>query len=67
VTWPQEGDQVGLPIALVAREGSGIDKSNLATLKGKKIAASYGEDVTLVNTRPPDMTLALMAKGIFKL
>src|SRR5512132_3362145 len=29
-------------VALVAREGSGIDKSNLATLKGKKIAASFG-------------------------
>ena len=29
-------------VALVAREGSGIDKNNLATLKGKKIAASFG-------------------------
>src|SRR6187399_1397561 len=69
-------------MALVAREGSGIDKNNLATLKGKKIAASFGtinhlyalaliekaglkpEDVTLVNTPPPDMTVALLAKGI---
>jgi sulfonate transport system substrate-binding protein len=69
-------------MALVAREGSGIDKANLATLKGKKIAASFGtinhlyalaliekagltpSDVTLVNTPPPDMTVALLAKGI---
>jgi sulfonate transport system substrate-binding protein len=69
-------------MALVAREGSGIDKNNLATLKGKKIAASFGTinhlyalaliekagltpaDVTLVNTPPPDMTVALLAKGI---
>src|SRR5678816_4071673 len=69
-------------MALVAREGSGIDKGNLATLKGKKIAASFGtinhlyilallekaglkpEDVTLVNTPPPDMTVALLSKGI---
>ncbi len=69
-------------IALVAREGSGIDKNNLATLKGKKIAASFGTinhlyalaliekagltpaDVTLVNTPPPDMTVALLSKGI---
>src|SRR6185295_9709973 len=29
-------------MALIAREGSGIDKGNLATLKGKKIAASFG-------------------------
>ena len=69
-------------MALVAREGSGIDKNNLATLKGKKIAASFGTinhlyalaliekagltpaDVTLVNTPPPDMTVALLSKGI---
>ena len=69
-------------MALVAREGSGIDKNNLATLRGKKIAASFGtinhlyalaliekaglkpDDVTLVNTPPPDMTVALLAKGI---
>ena len=69
-------------MALIAREGSGIDKANLATLKGKKIAASFGtinhlyalaliekagltpNDVTLVNTPPPDMTVALLSKGI---
>jgi len=69
-------------VALVAREGAGIDPKNLATLKGKKIAASFGtinhlyalaliekaglkpEDVTLVNTPPPDMTVALLSKGI---
>jgi sulfonate transport system substrate-binding protein len=69
-------------MALVAREGSGIAATNLATLKGKKIAASFGTinhlyalaliekagltpaDVTLVNTPPPDMTVALLAKGI---
>jgi sulfonate transport system substrate-binding protein len=67
-------------MALVAREGSGIDKNNLA--KGKKVAASFGTinhlyalaliekagltpaDVTLVNTPPPDMTVALLSKGI---
>lgn len=69
-------------MGLVAREGSGINKGDLASLKGKKIAASFGtinhlyilailekaglkpEDVTLVNTPPPDMTVALLAKGI---
>jgi ABC-type nitrate/sulfonate/bicarbonate transport system substrate-binding protein len=69
-------------VAIVAREGSGIVKGNLTTLRGKKIAASFGtinhlyilatlekaglkpEDVTLVNTPPPDMTVALLAKGI---
>ncbi|WP_454617494.1 ABC transporter substrate-binding protein [Bradyrhizobium cenepequi] len=69
-------------MAIVAREGSGITKGNLASLKGKKIAASFGtinhlyilgilekaglkpEEVTLVNTPPPDMTVALLAKGI---
>ncbi|HXD41710.1 MAG TPA: ABC transporter substrate-binding protein, partial [Ramlibacter sp.] len=52
------------------------------TLKGKKIAASFGtinhlyalamlekagltpQDVSLVNTPPPDMTVALLSKGI---
>ena len=61
---------------------SGILKGDLKTLKGKKIAASFGTinhlyvlgllekagltpaDVTLVNTPPPDMTVALLAKGI---
>lgn len=69
-------------MAVIAREGAGITKGDLASLKGKKIAASFGtinhlyilailekaglkpEDVTLVNTPPPDMTVALLAKGI---
>lgn len=69
-------------MAIVAREGSGIVKGDLKSLKGKKIAASFGTinhlyilatlekagltpgDVTLVNTPPPDMTVALLAKGI---
>jgi ABC-type nitrate/sulfonate/bicarbonate transport system substrate-binding protein len=69
-------------MALVAGAGSGIVKGDLKTLKGKKIAASFGtinhlyalaliekagltpNDVTLVNTPPPDMTVALLAKGI---
>jgi ABC-type nitrate/sulfonate/bicarbonate transport system substrate-binding protein len=69
-------------MALIASEASGIRKGDLASLKGKKIAASFGTinhlyvlallekggltpaDVTLVNTPPPDMTVALLAKGI---
>jgi len=69
-------------MALIARADSGIAKGDLASLKGKKIAASFGtinhlyilaliekggltpNDVTLVNTPPPDMTVALLAKGI---
>ncbi|MGE5202912.1 MAG: ABC transporter substrate-binding protein [Acidobacteriota bacterium] len=69
-------------MALIARAGSGIVKGDLKSLKGKKIAASFGtinhlyalaliekagltpNDVTLVNTPPPDMTVALLAKGI---
>jgi ABC-type nitrate/sulfonate/bicarbonate transport system substrate-binding protein len=69
-------------MAIIARDGSGIVKGDLASLKGKKIAASFGtinhlyilgilekaglkpEDVTLVNTPPPDMTVALLAKGV---
>ncbi|MFN6952919.1 MAG: ABC transporter substrate-binding protein, partial [Albidovulum sp.] len=69
-------------MALVARGDSGITRGNLASLKGKRIAASFGTinhlyvlallekvgltpaDVTLVNTPPPDMTVALLAKGI---
>ena len=61
---------------------SGIAKGDLKSLKGKKIAASFGTinhlyvlavlekaglaptDVTLVNTPPPEMTVALLAKGI---
>ena len=68
-------------MALIAREGAGITK-DLKTLKGKRIAASFGTinhlyilallekagltpgDVTLVNTPPPDMTVALLSKGI---
>lgn len=68
-------------VALIAGAGSGITKDP-KTLKGKKIAASFGtinhlyilatlekagltpQDVTLVNTPPPDMTVALLAKGV---
>jgi sulfonate transport system substrate-binding protein len=69
-------------MALIARQDSGIVKGDLKSLKGKRIAASFGtinhlyilallekagltpNDVTLVNTPPPDMTVALLAKGI---
>ena len=69
-------------MAMVAREGSGIEADDLSTLKGKKIAASFGtinhlyalalieaaglalDEVELVNTPPPDMTVALLAGGI---
>jgi len=69
-------------MALVASGSSGIVKGDLKSLKGKKIAASFGtinhlyilallekagltpSDVTLVNTPPPDMTVALLSKGI---
>ena len=69
-------------MALIAGASSGIVKGDLKSLKGKKIAASFGTinhlyvlgliekagltpaDVTLVNTPPPDMTVALLAKGI---
>jgi ABC-type nitrate/sulfonate/bicarbonate transport system substrate-binding protein len=69
-------------LAMIARADSGINKTDLKTLKGKKIAASFGtinhlyalaviekaglttQDVTLVNTPPPDMTVALLSKGI---
>ncbi|MEK7438715.1 MAG: ABC transporter substrate-binding protein [Pseudomonadota bacterium] len=69
-------------MAIIARAGSGIVKGDLKSLKGKKIAASFGtinhlyilallekagltpNDVTLVNTPPPDMTVALLSKGI---
>ena len=68
-------------MALIAREGSGITK-DLKSLKGKRVAASFGTinhlyilallekaglataEVTLVNTPPPDMTVALLSKGI---
>lgn len=69
-------------MALVAREGAGIEADDLKTLKGKRIAASFGtinhlyilaliesaglqvDEVELVNTPPPDMTVALLAGGI---
>ncbi|HEV8095984.1 MAG TPA: ABC transporter substrate-binding protein [Burkholderiales bacterium] len=68
-------------MAVITREGAGVTK-DLKTLKGKKIAASFGTinhlyilalldkaglapaDVSLVNTPPPDMTVALLSKGI---
>jgi sulfonate transport system substrate-binding protein len=69
-------------MAIVASKDSGIAKGDIKSLKGKKIAASFGTinhlyilavlekaglaptDVTLVNTPPPEMTVALLAKGI---
>jgi sulfonate transport system substrate-binding protein len=69
-------------LALIASKDSGIVKGDLKTLKGKKIAASFGTinhlyilgllekagltpaDVTLVNTPPPEMNVALLAKGV---
>lgn len=69
-------------MALIARGDAGIVKGDLKTLRGKRIAASFGTinhlyvlallekagltpaDVTLVNTPPPDMTVALLAKGV---
>ena len=69
-------------MALVAAGGSGIVKGDLKSLKGKKIAASFGtinhlyvlallekagltpNDVTLVNTPPPDMTVALLSLSL---
>ena len=69
-------------MAIVASESSGIKPGDPATLKGKKIATSFGtinhlyilaylekgglkpDDVTLVNTPPPDMTVALLSKGV---
>ena len=69
-------------MALVASGTSGIRKGDLASLRGKRIAASFGTinhlyalallekagltpaDVTMVNTPPPDMTVALLSRGI---
>ena len=69
-------------LALIANGGAGIAKGDLKSLKGKKIATSFGTinhlyilgllekagltpaDVTLVNTPPPEMTVALLAKGV---
>ena len=69
-------------LAVIASETSGIKPGEPVTLKGKKIATSFGTinhlyilallekaglapgDVTLVNTPPPDMTVALLSKGV---
>jgi sulfonate transport system substrate-binding protein len=69
-------------LALIAGKDSGIIKGDLKSLKGKKIATSFGTinhlyilgllekagltpaDVTLVNTPPPEMNVALLAKGV---
>lgn len=69
-------------MALVASEDSGISGDDLSSLRGKRIAASFGtinhlyvlalieaaglelEEVDLVNTPPPDMTVALLTGGI---
>jgi sulfonate transport system substrate-binding protein len=69
-------------LALIANGSSGIVKGDLKSLKGKKIATSFGTinhlyllgllekaglapgDVTMVNTPPPEMTVALLAKGV---
>ena len=69
-------------MAVIASESSGIKAGDPSTLKGKKIATSFGtinhlyilalldragltpNDVTLVNTPPPDMTVALLSKGV---
>src|SRR5690606_18394530 len=69
-------------MAMVAAEGSGISADDLSTVRGKRIAASFGtinhlyvlalieagglelDEVDLVNTPPPDMTVALLASGI---
>jgi len=69
-------------LALIANGDSGIAKGDLKSLKGKKIATSFGTinhlyilgllekaglaptDVTLINTPPPEMSVALLAKGV---
>ena len=69
-------------LALIAGKDSGIVKGDLKSLKGKKIATSFGTinhlyilgllekaglavgDVSLVNTPPPEMNVALLAKGV---
>ncbi|MCL4487740.1 MAG: NrtA/SsuA/CpmA family ABC transporter substrate-binding protein [Chloroflexi bacterium] len=69
-------------MAMIARDGSGIDPKDLKTLKGKKIGASVGSisqlyllgvmkqvglattDVTVVNTPPADMPVALQTGGV---
>jgi sulfonate transport system substrate-binding protein len=69
-------------LAMIASKDSGIVKGDLKSLKGKKIATSFGtinhlytlgllekaglavSDVSLVNTPPPEMNVALLAKGV---
>jgi ABC-type nitrate/sulfonate/bicarbonate transport system substrate-binding protein len=69
-------------MAIISRKDAGIARGDLKSLKGKRIAASFGTinhlyilavlekagltpaDVMLVNTPPPEMTVALLAKGI---
>ncbi len=69
-------------LAMIANGDSGIVKGDLKSIKGKKIATSFGtinhlyilgllekagltpNDVTLVNTPPPEMNVALLAKGV---
>jgi sulfonate transport system substrate-binding protein len=69
-------------MAIMAGKDAGIAKGDIKSLKGKKIATSFGTinhlyilavlekaglapaDVTLVNTPPPEMTVALLAKGV---
>jgi sulfonate transport system substrate-binding protein len=69
-------------LAVIAGKDSGIVKGDLKSLKGKRIATSFGtinhlyilallekagltvSDVTLVNTPPPEMSVALLAKGV---
>jgi sulfonate transport system substrate-binding protein len=69
-------------MAIMAGKDAGVAKGDIKSLKGKKIATSFGTinhlyvlavlekaglaptDVTLVNTPPPEMTVALLAKGV---
>jgi sulfonate transport system substrate-binding protein len=69
-------------MAIIAGKDAAIAKGDLGSLKGKRIAASFGtinhlyilavlekaglstRDVTLVNTPPPDMSVALLSQGI---
>lgn len=69
-------------MAVIASGASGLRAGDIAGLRGKKIAASFGTinhlyilallekagltpaDVTLVNTPPPDMTVALLSRGV---
>ncbi|RZU32213.1 sulfonate transport system substrate-binding protein [Blastococcus saxobsidens] len=69
-------------MAVVARDGSGVEAGDLSTLRGKKIGVAIGsinhlyllsalaendmtpDDVSIVNTPPPDMAVALQTAGI---